>query len=243
VKADATPLTQVINPGLLTLTPATQAQLSAVTLNHTQGQTSSGSLGTLTVDDSRGAFVGWSVTATATNLVSYGSGVFNDDNNVPSPFTVSGTYTGNNDVDYTLLIDGSLGTRLGKLTYRLLNNPATIASGTLLASQPIGSTGLTLNAPDITYPAQGVYYLHLHVIPVTGLTITPGNVAALSGSVQNVTAGEPHTFTSVSDPAAIVGSPIGFGDGLYQAGAALKLSIPAGTQPGTYSGQIIETIN
>jgi hypothetical protein len=240
--ADNTSLAQVIGPGLLTLTAPDHALLSTITLNHAQNQTSSGSLGPTTIDDSRGSYVGWTVSATASNLVSYGT--FTSDSGDPSPFSASGNYTPRSDVDYTLKLgNGSRGLGLGKMDYTLYAGASIIVSGSIAASQPIGATGLNLIASDTNFTPLGTYHLHVHVIPISGLTITPVGVATISGAADGVTAGTAHTLTGTNDPVTLVSSPAGYGGGLYQAGANLSLAIPANAQPGVYSGQIIETIN
>ena len=236
----ATILTQVINPGLLTLAPSTRADLGAVTLNHSQSQVSTGSTGPIIVDDSRGNAAGWAVTATIGNLSSYDN--FTNSDGDPSPFTVTGTYTGSGNSNISLSLgSGANGTRLGSMTYNMGGAGAT-GSGTLQASQPLGTTGLTLNAADIDYPRWGVYQLHISTITANHFSITPSPITTLSGSELNVIAGDRYTLKGKDDPVMIATAVRGYGDGYFQLGAQLNLTIPAGTRPGTYSGQIIETI-
>jgi hypothetical protein len=235
VSADsgATLIGQVINPGLLTITPAAHTDLSAVTLSHALGQTSSASLGPILIDDSRGSAAGWSLSATISNL---------DGTTNANPFTITGTYTGNTDADYTLITGTtSNGDHLGKTPYSL-SGPSLNTTGTLIASQSIGSTGLTINAADISYPAFNSYYLHVHVIPASTISFNPGAFIS-SNSLLNVTPGSKHTFTGINDPATILNALKGYGDGYYQASATLSIAIPAGTHAGSYTGTLVETVN
>lgn len=235
------PLAQVINPGILTLQASDHAELSPVTLSHTQGRTSTGILGQATIDDSRGLGAGWSVTATASNLVSYGT--FTDDNGQPGPFTVHGAYTGSNDADYTLTLGSSAGgSNLNQIGYELKLS-SNVTNLPLMPTQSLGSSGLSFDAPDIAYLPWSVYHLHVHVIPALGLTVSPSAVTTLAGSSDNVVSGPAYQLAGPNDPVMIATAAVRAGEGLYRVGADLRLAIPAGTHPGTYNGVIIETIN
>ena len=235
------PITQVISPGSLTLQASDHAELSPVILSHTQGRTSTGVLTQATIDDSRGIAAGWSATATVSNLVSYGT--FTDENGQPGPFTVHGTYAGNDDTDFTITLgNANSGPGLGQIGYELTQSSITTNS-ILLPTQLLGSSGLSFDAPDITYERWSVYHLHIHVIPATGLTITPTAITTLAGQSDQVVGGTAHTLSSVNDPVMLATAGIGSGEGLYQIGADLQLAIPSGTHPGIYNGVIIETIN
>lgn len=67
VQAATTTLQAVINPGTLTLASPTVATISAITLEGTS-QTSTGSLGAITINDNRGTGSGWSVTLTVSDF-------------------------------------------------------------------------------------------------------------------------------------------------------------------------------
>ena len=66
-KAATTTLNAVINPGSLTVTNSSVASISAVTLEGVS-QSSTGSLGPITVTDNRGTGAGWSVTMTVSDF-------------------------------------------------------------------------------------------------------------------------------------------------------------------------------
>lgn len=239
-EASSTPITQVVNSGLLSMVPSTKVDLSPATLSHTQGQGSSGTVGQIAVDDSRGTYAGWSLTATLSNLVS--TSAFADDND-NAPFTVSGTYNGSTDAAYDLTTgSGSTGTHLGQMTYTL-NGPGGQTSGTLHQNQQLGSSGLSFTASDIDYPVSTVYHLHVYVIGASNFLVTPKSVMNSIGSLNGVTTGMSRVVGSPTDPITLASAGRGFGDGYYTSGATLILTIPPGAHAGTYSGQIVETLN
>jgi hypothetical protein len=241
-EAASTTVSQVINSGFLTMVPSqTHADLTPVTLSHTQGQGSTGSLGSIYIDDSRGNTPGWSLAASFSNLVSIST--FADDND-NAPFTVSGTYTGSSDADYDLTTgSGSTGTRRGQMNYTLSGPSGQLVASTLLATQAIGSTGLSFAASDIDYPAATTYHLHVHVIPATYFVVTPKTVTSAIGSLSGVSRGIPQAGPTATNPITLATANKGFGDGYYVAGADISIAIPAGTHPGNYTGQVVETIN
>ena len=71
-------------------------------------------------------------------------------------------------------------------------------------------------------------------IPVTGLTITPANLVANSGSVTNVSLGGSHTFTSTTEQATIATASTGAGRGQFQGNIAFDWIIPANSDAATY---------
>ncbi len=76
------------------------------------------------------------------------------------------------------------------------------------------------------------------MVPVTGLTITPGLVTAESGSLDGVTAGPVHTFLSDIDPASIMLAGSGFGNGVYWNDVDLLLQVPAFSKAGNYNAVV-----
>ena len=74
-------VSQLVKPGVLTFSQtAAQVAMSDVTLNG-ENQTSTGQINQLTVSDARGSLVGWTVTATATDLSDGSSAA---DNTIPA---------------------------------------------------------------------------------------------------------------------------------------------------------------
>jgi len=179
--------------------------------------------------------------ATFSNLVS--TSTFADDND-NAPFTVSGNYTaGSTDADYDLTTgNGATGTRRGQITYTL-TGPTGQTTATLLTNQPLGSTGLSFSANDSDYPVATTYHLHIHVIPATAFTVSPKAVTSPTSSLSGLSNGSSHTVTTTNDPVTIASANKGYSDGYYALGANLSLAIPAGTHAGTYTGQVVETIN
>lgn len=237
------PLDLSVQPGLLTLSPSTQASLNSVTPNHRTATITNGTLGTFQVDDSRSTFEGWSVNATFSDLSSYST--FTTQSGTPGPFSVHGAYTGQSSLDLTLMtgdIPGALGT-VSYTLYDQLGNKYTPGSAAILnASQAIGTTGLSFDAPQADYAANSTYHLHISIIPASGFDITPDTVDALNGQITGVLSGSEHTLTSSNDPITLATANAGYGDGYYESSAHMSLSVPAGTKTGTYHGTIVETL-
>jgi len=72
------------------------------------------------------------------------------------------------------------------------------------------------------------------VIPVTGLTITPTNLTANSGSLNGVSLGSSHTFSSTSDQATIATATSTHGRGNFQGDIDFSWIIPANSDAATY---------
>ncbi|MCD6471423.1 hypothetical protein J7K86_02755 [bacterium] len=80
-------------------------------------------------------------------------------------------------------------------------------------------------------------------IAVTNLTVTPGDITAVgNSSLDGITKGSAHTFTSTSDPATLATADAGYGRGRFNQDEDLSLFIDVSTAPGTYSATSTITI-
>ncbi|MGI8419070.1 MAG: hypothetical protein ACR2LN_00330 [Candidatus Levyibacteriota bacterium] len=239
VNAASTTVNQQVNQGLLTISSAASANLSAVTVA-AASQNSTGNLGTVTVTDNTGLGNGWTANATCSHFIKYNS-PFRTGGSAGT-LTVDSTATYNNAVGGTYTITIATGGSVGTATFNV-TGPESLTNQTTGASVSIGARGLVLDFAPATYTTSDSWTIRVDVIPVTGLQITPGTRSANNGAVlTNVTAGSVHTFSSTSDATSLMSATSGYGLGSYYVNPALQLSIPVGSYASSYVATFTETV-
>jgi hypothetical protein len=82
------------------------------------------------------------------------------------------------------------------------------------------------------------------IIQASNLMITPAALATIDGSASGVHLGSAYQFSSTgTDSATIMTADSGSGFGFYSATPALRLTIPARSPIGAYTGTVTETLN
>lgn len=234
--AASTTITQAVTAGSVALVSQTSASMSAVGINATTAQISTGNLGTTTVTDNRGSGAGWSVTATATSFYVINGAVKTSGSN--NSVASGGIYSGITGGTYTVTI--ATGGAAGVATYTVGGVEAQAATTTGNAVV-IGTKGVTATFAAATYITGDSWTIRVDTIPVTSLTLTPPVLTTVAGSSSGVTVGGAHTYTGVSDPATLMTATSGNGMGSYSTNPTLVLSVPAATYANNYTATIIET--
>lgn len=80
------------------------------------------------------------------------------------------------------------------------------------------------------------------VIPVTNLSIIPRAVTTQNGTLDGITVGNNHLFTSTHDVALLMSASVGNGFGRYMQQEGLELIVPENTPAGSYSGTATFTV-
>ena len=80
------------------------------------------------------------------------------------------------------------------------------------------------------------------IIPISNLTIIPGDVVAERGSLDGVEKGPAHTFTDTSDQAILMKANKGFGRGIFRQDEAVNLFINVYSAQGNYNATVTITI-
>lgn len=233
-----TNVTQNVNAGLLTIANTGDQTLTAATVS-INSQNTTGSLGTITVDDARGTGVGWAATATSTHFIKYNSPVTTSGSN--STLTVDSTSTYNSATQGTYTITIATGGSAGVATFNVtgLETASGVTTGTGVSA---GTRGLKLNFAAATYVTGDQWTIRVDVIPVTGFQVTPGSLTTISGVSTNVTAGSVHTFSSTSDAMALITASTGYGLGSYSVTPSLQLTVPANSYANSYIATVVETV-
>ncbi len=232
-----TVVTQVITGGSLQITSLPNATLTPLSVNAASAQTSTGSLGTLTVTDSRGTGAGWSTTVTATNFTGVSPVTRISGSN--STVTSSGTFTGSSGGIYTMTIVNGGSAGVATFSVSGLESQTTTLTGSNVS---VGTKGVKLTFGAAGYISGDSWTVRGDVIPVTGLTITPKTITTISGSSTGVTAGPAHLFSGESDPSTIFVASSGNGMGSYSQNPDLSLLVPVNTMANVYTSTITETI-
>jgi hypothetical protein len=239
-QAATTTVGQTISPGLLTLTAPASATLPPAQTDADADGSSQGSLGSMQVNDSRGTYAGWSLTATSSNFSQIKSPM---PSRTGAPtVTSSGAYTGNLNGQYTITITtgGSLGTAQFQFNGPENDGPKTIPAGGTIA---LGIKGVVLNFGAGTYQVGDKWTVEADTMPASGVMVTPANLTTLDGSPSGVHLGAVYQFSSTTDSATLLTADSGSGFGLYSATPTLRLTIPARTPVGAYTATITETLN
>lgn len=233
-----TTVSQNLGAGLLALTVLPTATMSAATLSGNGSQTSTGSLGLMTITDARGSNAGWSLTATSTGFAKVNNPV--QIVGTIGAIVTLGSYTSNTAGTYTVTI--GTGGVLGTATYSVsgLETQTSTATGVAV---PLGTRGLTMTFAGATYVAGEQWTISVDTIPASNLTLTPSAATVVAGSSSGVTAGSAYTYSTGSDPASIMTAASGSGAGIYTNTPGLSLQIPAGAKAGSYAATITETLN
>lgn len=235
-----TTVNQTVSGGTLNISTGGIATLSAVTVNATAAQNSTGNLGTVTVTDNTGTGVGWSSTATSTHFIKANAAVKTVGNNNTVTTDSSSTFSSATGGTYTITI--TTGGAVGAAKFSVAGLE-TAANQTTAASAAIGTYGVTATFAAATYVIGDQWTIRVDVIPVTGLQVTPNSFTTVAGSSTGVTNGSVHTFSSTSDPTTILTASSGNGMGSYSDNPALQLSVPAATFANSYSATITLTVN
>ena len=238
--AASTNVNQTINPGQLTLAAPASASLSPVTVNISQPQTSSGSLGTVSVTDGRGTGAGWAVTATASSFARIGSAVRTSGSSGGGNFSSGGTYSGSTGGTYTVTITAGGPMGFAKFAVTGLESQT---DTTATASASIGTRGVTGNFTSGMFSVGDQWTVTIDTLPVTGLTIAPSVVAIVAGAAAGVSSGQSRAFASDTDPMTLMSASSGSGMGQYSVTPTLSLTIPAGSKSGSYTATITQTLN
>lgn len=242
--ATATVTANVTAGALLIYTTESVATLSAVTVNVTTSQNSTGSLGTITIEDNRGSGAGWSSTMTSTHFYKYQNAVMTGGaNNTVTTSANSTAYTGTAGT-YTITITG--GGAVGVATYSVTGPGADSNSGTTGTDVNIGTKGLKATFGAATYTVSDSWTIRVDTVPVTGFRVTPGSLTANFGSsTTNVNAGSQYTFANTNDPTSLISASTagGYGMGSYSVTPALQLTVPAATFANAYTATVTMTVN
>lgn len=242
--ATATVTANVTAGALMIFTTESVATLSAVTVNVQTSQNSTGSLGTITIEDNRGSGAGWSSTMTSSHFYKYQSAVMTGGSNNTVTTSVNSTaYTGTAGT-YTITITG--GGAAGVATYSVTGPGADSNSGTTGTDVNIGTKGLKATFGAATYTVSDSWAIRVDTIPVTGFQVTPGLLTPnfLSDDT-NVNEGSQHTFTDTNDPTTLISasSAGGYGMGSYSVTPSLQLTVPAATFANAYTATVTMTVN
>lgn len=248
--ADTTTVTQVISGGSLTIGNTGAESLTGATASSSH-QDTTGDLGTITVTDSRGTGVGWSLTAESTDFYKYNNPVQTSGLKTLALGTSTAYATSSADTNmtmsdtYTITIDvpGDTGTATFDVTGAETANDQATTGGTDIA---VGTKGLKVNFTDTGYATGNQWTVRVDTIPVMGFMINPGTKTTISGSGTNVTEGSTAFF---SDPdfndsftATLLTATAGYGLGSYSVNPTLQLGIPANSYANTYTATVTETV-
>lgn len=245
---DTTTVTQVVSGGSLTLGNTGAESLTGATAS-SNAQDTTGDLGVLTVTDSRGTGVGWSLTAESTDFYKYNN-----------PTTVSGAKTlalgtstayatSSADTDltrsdtYTITID--IAGNSGVATFDV-TGAETVNDQTTGSNVAVGTKGLKVNFNDTGYGTGNQWTVRVDTIPVTGFRINPGTKTVISGSGTNVTEGSTAFFSdgdyNGTFTATLLTASSTYGMGSYSVNPTLQLAVPANTYANTYTATVTETV-
>ena len=248
---------EVKQAGAATATTVVSQQVTngSLTINNTGNQTmgsigvdiishnTTGSLGDITVTDSRGSGVGWTAAATSTNFYKYNDPVTTGGTNgtvtigsssIPYATSSAGTY-----LIAITNIDGGSGA--GQAEYSVSGLESTQVNATTGTNVPVGSLGLRVTFASASYTLSDRWTVRVDTIPVTGFMVDPQTVSTISGDSSNVLPGSIDTFTATNDAITLMNAEAGYGMGQYKVTPDLTLTVPANTYANTYTATVTET--
>ncbi|HUC87312.1 MAG TPA: hypothetical protein VMR75_03265 [Candidatus Saccharimonadales bacterium] len=240
--ANSVLVSQQIGGSLLSLSAPTSVNLSSILTNFSVTNTTAGSLGSMEVDDARGNYAGWSLTASSSNFLHIGQAV-QTSGSTPTYVSTGGSYNSSSTGFYVLTITqgGPRGTAQFSVS-GLENQTATTIPATD-TDLSIGTRGIIVDFPNTTYEIGESWKIPITIIPASNLTIQPATTTARYGDLTGVHTGAAHTFSSTSDSATIMSADVGSGFGAYLNTPALSLQIPPLTPAGFYFATITETLS
>lgn len=230
-------VTQSVTGGSLTITNAGNQSMSGATVQ-TNAQTTTGSLGTITVTDNRGTGAGWSTTATSTHFIKFNSPVTTGGANNTVSVNSGSTFSSGTGGTYTITITTGGAAGVAVFSVSGLESASNQTTGTNVA---VGTFGLHVDFAAATYTTSDSWTIRVDVIPVTEFTLTPGSVYS-TNSLTGVSGGSLHTFSSTSDPATIMTATAGDGMGQYLATPSASLVVPGNSFANTYTATVTETV-
>ena len=238
----STVVTQDVTGGSLTITSTANQSMSAVGVD-TVSHNTTGTLGDVTVTDSRGTGVGWTASATSTNFYKYNDPVKVSGSNSTVSLGTTTPYATSSAGIYTITIatGGSVGTATFNVTGLESATGVTTGTGSNIA---VGTNGLTVNFGAATYSTGDSWTVRVDTIPVTGFQVAPGTRSIISGDGTNVNAGSTNLFTAAttnSNPLTLMTASTGYGMGSYKVTPDLQLTVPANTYANTYTATVTET--
>lgn len=233
----STNVSQDVTNGTLSISNTGDQSLSSTAVS-TSNQNTTGTLGTITVTDSRGSGVGWNTTATSTHFIKVNAAVMTAGSNNTVTSDVSSTFDHATGGTYTITITSGGSSGVAQFSVAGLETASNVTTGSGIA---IGTYGVKATFASATYVNGDSWTIRVDVLPVSGFRVTPGSVTTIAGSSTNVTGGSQHTFTTTSDATALITATSGYGLGSYSVAPALQLTVPANSYANTYTATVTET--
>lgn len=247
--AATTNMDLTMSAGTLSITSSGAATLAGRTVS-ASAQTSTGSIASVSVTDERGSGAGWSAVITSQHFTTRATHkiVVDTDSDGITGFT--GTYDGLDGVlspNGTFLVEITTGGAVGTAVFKWTDLAGNVTTNATTSSTNLLSNGITIDWDDTkTYDVGDKFSAGVDIFPYTGLTITPGTVTAVSGSLTGVTAGSAEALagsSATSNAKTLITAAMNSGFGNYTQAPALSLSIHANSLAGSFIADATITVS
>lgn len=211
----------------------------------TSAQTTTASLDSLNVINTRGTGMAWVATINVTNDTIRGAStkIIGDNDTV----TFSGTYTGVTAPDTygKYVVEITMGGAVGAAIFQWTDPAGTVTTGVVTASSVALNNGMTVIFDPATYVIGDRWILRVDSLGYTALTLTPGNIIVNFGAT-GVVAGTTGIFSgsgATSNARTLITGAANDSDGSYTQILTLDRLIHPNTMSGAFQGIITLTIS
>lgn len=247
--AATTNMNVTMSAGTLSLTSSGTATLAGKTVS-ASSQTSTGSIANVSVTDERGSGAGWSAVVASQHFTTRATHktIVDADSDGITGFT--GTYDGLDgvlDPNGTFIVEITTGGTVGTAVFKWTDPAGNVTTNATTSATNLLSNGITADWDDAkTYDAGDKFSAAVDVFPYTGLTVTPGTITAVSGSLTGVTAGSAEALTgtgATSNSKTLMTAAVNAGFGDYDQAPSLSLNIHANSLSGSFIADATITVS
>ncbi|TRZ50646.1 MAG: hypothetical protein D4S01_06280 [Dehalococcoidia bacterium] len=238
---------------VLSITAPTSATLTGKTVS-IAAQTSTGVIGDsnnanlVGVKVSDDGTAGWTAVMTSTHFTTRSNKTKKlAGSNATVDFT--GTYDGLDgvlDPNGIFKVEITTGGAVGTAVFKWWDPAGNLTSTVTTAASVVLSNGITVNFAAATYVVGDSWSAGVDVFPYTGLTVTPSDIYAESGSLTGVSKGSSEALSgtgATSDAKTIMTATAGNGIGIYWQDEDLSLSIHANSLSGSFTATVTLTVS
>ena len=199
------------------------------------------------VADDRAGSPGWTATLTSTHLTTRATTKLLSGSNNTVDFT--GTYDGLHgvkDPTGTFKVEITTPGAVGTAVFKWWNPVGALTESVTTAASVSLSNGISVTFAAANYTEGDSWSAGVDVFPYTGLTVTPLDIYAESGSLTGVSKGSSETLSgtgATSDTKTIMTATAGNGTGIYWQDEDLSLSIHANSLSGNFTATATLTVS
>lgn len=206
-----------------------------------ENQNTTGLISNLSVVDTRGSGLGWTVSMSSTNFTSKKETIVLSGNNANVSF--AGNYDGLHGVLDPLgsfMVEITNGGGLGESLFKWVDPSGNEIVDVVTATSVSLSNGISINFNDVNYTLGDKWMILVDVLPYTALTVDPQNINNNSGSLTGVSSGLSALLSGdgiSSNPFLLMKADRFYGLGSYYQSVNFNLLIHSNSLSGVFIAQ------